>query len=306
MVFRLRALAVRAADHPRLAAARTLGRLLLTAARRFSAHQCSLLAAAVSYYVMFSIFPLLVFAAGVAGLLLRDPDLQQRAIDAVMDALPLSPTQGRQNLEDLFRTISGPASGGIGLVGLLGSAWSASNMFGALRRSLNVVFEAGDRPLLRAKLTDFVTMGLLGLLLVGSVGATAILALASGRAQGPEGVRPLVTALWLVPTYLLPFVVSLGAFLLLYRLVPARQPSLRAALPGALVAALMFEVAKNLFGLYVRNFANFDVVFGSLGAVAAFLFWVYVSASIALFGAEVSATLAGGEEGRQREASPPA
>jgi len=213
---------------------------------------------------------------------------------------------GRQDLEDLFRTISGPASGGIGLVGLLGSAWSASNMFGALRRSLNVVFEAGDRPLLRAKLTDFVTMGLLGLLLVGSVGATAILALASGRAQGPEGVRPLVTALWLVPTYLLPFVVSLGAFLLLYRLVPARQPSLRAALPGALVAALMFEVAKNLFGLYVRNFANFDVVFGSLGAGAAFLFWVCVSASIALFGAGVLATLAGGEEGRQREASPPA
>ncbi len=306
MVLRLRALAVRAANHRRLAAARTLCRLFLTAARRFSAHQCSLLAAAISYYVMFSIFPLLVFAAGVAALFLRDPDLQQRAIDAVMDALPLSPSEGRRDLEELFRAISGPASGSIGLIGLLGSAWSASNMFGALRRSLNVVFEAVDRTLLRAKLTDFVTMGLLGLLLVGSVGATVGLALASRRAQGPEGARPLVAALWLVPTYLLPFAVSLVAFLLLYRLVPARQPSLRQALPGALVAALIFEVAKNLFGLYVRNFANFDVVFGSLGAVAAFLFWVYISASIVLFGAEVAAALIQEDQGRQTGASRPA
>ncbi len=306
MLVPLRAVVARAANHPRLATARTLLRLLVAAARDYSRHQCSLLAAAVSYYVMFSLFPLLIFAAGVAALVLRDPDLQRRAIDALLEALPLSPSEGRRDLEDLFRAVSGPASGGLGLLGLLGSAWSASNMFGAVRRSLNLVFEAEGRPFLRAKLTDFVTMGLLGLLVVGSVGASAGLALASARAQGPEGVQPLVGALWLLPVYLLPLAVSWAAFLLLYRLVPARPPTLRQALPGAAVAAVLFEVAKALFGLYVRNFANFDLVFGSLGAVAAFLFWVYLSTSIAFYGAEVTAQVVRGGGERGEGPSPPA
>jgi membrane protein len=147
-----------------LAFLRTLARLLLTAARGYSQHGCSLLAAAISYYVMFSLFPLLIFAAGVAALILRDPDLQRRAIDAILDALPLNPIKGRQDLEDLFRTISGPTSGGIGLLGLVGSAWSASNMLAAVRRSLDVVFETPSRPLVRGKLADFTAMAALSLL----------------------------------------------------------------------------------------------------------------------------------------------
>ncbi len=279
-----------------LAPLRTLVRLLLTAARGHSRHGCSLLAAAISYYVMFSLFPLIIFAAGMAALVLRDPDLQRRAIDSILEALPLSPTEGRQDLEELFRAISGPTSGGIGLLGLLGSAWSASNMLAAVRRSLDVVFEAQSRPLVRAKLTDFAAMAALGLLLLASIALSLSLSLAQRALEGEGAAGIVMDVLLLALSYLLPLGVSLAAFLFLFAWVPAVRPSWRQALPGAVVAALLFEAAKNVFGLYVRNFANFDVVFGSLGAVAAFLFWVYLSATIMLYGAEVVAATRKEEE----------
>ncbi len=279
-----------------LAPLRTLVRLLLTAARSHSRHGCSLLAAAISYYVMFSLFPLIIFAAGMAALVLRDPDLQRRAIDSILEALPLSPTEGRQDLEELFRAISGPTSGGIGLLGLLGSAWSASNMLAAVRRSLDVVFEAQSRPLVRAKLTDFAAMAALGLLLLASIALSLSLSLAQRALEGEGAAGVVMDVLLLALSYLLPLGVSLAAFLFLFAWVPAVRPSWRQALLGAVVAALLFEAAKNVFGLYVRNFANFDVVFGSLGAVAAFLFWVYLSATIMLYGAEVVAATRKEEE----------
>ena len=73
---------------------------------------------------------------------------------------------------------------------------------------------------------------------------------------------------------------------------------------GALVAAFAFEIAKNAFLWYSQNFANYNLVYGSLGAVIALLFWAYISAIILLFGAEMSvvyssrATVGGRQEGK--------
>jgi uncharacterized BrkB/YihY/UPF0761 family membrane protein len=70
--------------------------------------------------------------------------------------------------------------------------------------------------------------------------------------------------------------------------VPARRRSLGQIWPGALVAAVVFEAAKFGFSIYLEHFSNYNVVFGSLGAVAAFLFWLYLSGLILLFGAEIA------------------
>ena len=94
--------------------------------------------------------------------------------------------------------------------------------------------------------------------------------------------------LWTLGLLAIPFLFSFAAFMFLYTLIPAKNGTLQSAIPGALVAASVFELVKNLFGFYVENFANFDVVFGSMGAVAGFLFWVFISSQIMLFGAELS------------------
>lgn len=93
---------------------------------------------------------------------------------------------------------------------------------------------------------------------------------------------------WYLGMALLPLAFSFVIFALVYRFVPNDRISWRDVWPGALLAAFLFEVAKNAFAWYLANFANYSLVCGSLGAVIAFLFWSYLSALILLLGAELA------------------
>ena len=192
-------------------------------------------------------------------------------------------------MTEAVRGVAGVGSGALGILGLLGMAWSGSNMFGVIRRSLNAAYDIqSSRPFVRQKLVDFGLMIALGPFFVCSVAATAGLRTARSYTQELVGASSAVGLAWDAAVLLVPFLLSFAAFLVLYWLAPAARLGPRDVWPGALVAALLFESAKVLFSLYLENFANYDVVFGSLGAVVAFLFWVYVSANILLLGAEVA------------------
>jgi membrane protein len=90
------------------------------------------------------------------------------------------------------------------------------------------------------------------------------------------------------------------AFTLLYVLMPARRVPLAPAVVGGVFAALAFEVAKRLFGLYIARFPTYEVVYGALAVLPLFLLWVYVSWVIVLVGAAVTATLTEGPLRRRR------
>ena len=87
---------------------------------------------------------------------------------------------------------------------------------------------------------------------------------------------------------MVPAMFSFGAFVVLYRFVPNAPIKIGDVWPGALVAAIFFEVIKNGFSFYLANFGRYDVIYGSLGAVVAFLFWMYLAAVVLLLGAEVA------------------
>jgi membrane protein len=110
---------------------------------------------------------------------------------------------------------------------------------------------------------------------------------ASADEFGPlAGQSPL----WEIPSILVPALVTFASFAALYRWVPASHPRWRDVLPGAIFAGVLFEVLKNSFAIYIANFNNYDVIFGSLAGIAIFLFYVYLSAIILLIGAEVART----------------
>jgi membrane protein len=90
---------------------------------------------------------------------------------------------------------------------------------------------------------------------------------------------------------LLPALLTLATFVLLYRIVPASHPKLRDVLPGAVLATLLFEVLKNSFAIYVANFNNFDVVYGSLAGALLFLLYTFLASNILLAGGELTRTL---------------
>ncbi len=254
---------------------------------------CTQLAASMSYYILFSIFPLAILVVSIAGLILTDDTLRGRVVDTLLEALPLSSGAGREDLEALIDPIAHGRSA-VGLISILGLLWGASGMMGALRYSMNTAWDHDHRrPFVRGKLVDFGLVIGVGGLLALSIAATMLLQVARqlsdgvGDALGPFG--PGAGALVTVIVVLVPFAMTTTTFTLVFKLVPSVKVRTRDALAGALLAGALFELLKNGFAFYLRNFANYDAVYGSLGATIALLFFIYLGACVLLLGAELAA-----------------
>lgn len=273
---------------------RFLKTLLQQAAGEYVRDDCAQLAAAISYYAVFSLFPLLIFVVAMAGLLIQDRSVQEDIVDEVLKNIPLSEGEGRDSVTDAVRGVGESGAGALGLLGLVGMAWSGSSLFGALRKALNAAFDDTEskRPFVPQKAIDLGLVLALAVFFLVSIGATAFLRIVRNNSSELGALGDAAESaglLWDGASYAIPLVFSFIAFTALYCLVPSRLRSPIEVWPGALVAAVVFEAAKLGFSFYLENFTSYDVVMGSLGAVAAFLFWIYVSANIMLFGAEVAA-----------------
>ena len=262
-------------------------------AQEFAADRCTQLAAAVAYYVLFSIFPLAILLVSISGLLLTDDRLRADVVDEIFLALPLSEGEGRDNLES---AVDGIATGFslIGLVAILGLVWSATMMMGAIRQALNQVWGVPHRyPLLKGKLLDLTLVFSVGVLISASISATVLLQVARNLSDGlSDALGPLGVGAGgavEVLAILVPLLISFGTFAALYKYVPRVRTHFRHVWPGALLAAVLFELLKNGFAIYLRFFGDYDAIYGSLGAVVIFLFFVYLSAVAMLIGAEMAA-----------------
>lgn len=258
----------------------------------YGADRCSSYAASIAYYAIFSLFPLALFAVTLAGyvLLTGDTARQERVINSLMEALPLNEQSGRAELRDALTAVA-QGRGGLGLVGLIGAAYSASALFGAIRTSLNTVFKVEQqRPLIQGKLLDLGMVFGLGTLLMLSMALTALIAAMQTQSERLFGanVGALAQIGLSLAYFIAPAIVSFGVFAFIYKIVPHAELNWRDTIPGALMAALGFEALKIGFAQYVANFGNYDAVYGTLGFVIVFMFFAYLSAQIMLLGAEMT------------------
>jgi membrane protein len=276
--------------------------------QKYSADNCSQLAAAISYYVLFSLVPLAIFLASVFGIIMRDDDLEAKVIDRVTDAVAFDNQDGRDFVANTVHGVS-RASGALGAFAIAAAAWSGAAMFGAMRRSLNIVWRTDTRlPFAQQKLVDLSMVLGMGILLGASVGAT--IALRTIREVSDDLLGPLsreTGLFWEVVPFLVPGFLSFVTFLLIYRYVPNVRHRFADVWPGALLAAVLFEALKNGFAIYVAHFRAYDAIYGVLGGVLLFLTWTYLSASILLLGGEVASLyprLVSGELQSEALASP--
>ena len=271
---------------------RRLWQLVKHSVLGFRDDNCPQMAAAISYYVLFSLFPLVILSISVLGFVLQDNDIERNLIDELTGLLPVD-AEGAEGVEDAVRELTGASRGVLGLLGLAGLAWIATPMFGVIRRSLDIAFDlSGRRPFIRQKLVDFGMMALLGIIFLASLGATTTIRVARETIENTRVLGELAEGLgfgWAIVAFVVPAAMSFVAFSLLYWLVPATHVRLRHVWPGALLAAVLFETVKVAFGIYLQYFGRYDLIFGSLGALAAFLFLVFLSANTLLMGAEISA-----------------
>ena len=257
--------------------------LLWQAIVNFGKDRVPQLAAAISYFALLSIFPFLLLALAIFGLVLRDGELQQRVLTEIVAALPIeAPT-----IEEALGNLAGSGAS-MGVFALVGTVIAATALARSLRGSLNVIFRAEEqRPLLLSWLVDMTVLPVLGLLFIASLLLSTVWRFAQAVADdlGLEEVAPL----WELGALAIPALLSFVGLLLLYLLLPNRSLHLLDLWPGALIAMLGFQIGTFVFAIYFENFGAYDLIYGSLGGVIALLAWVYVSSLILLFGAEVAA-----------------
>ena len=267
-----------------------LGRIFLVALivrtiQEMSADDATHMAAGVAYYALFSLFPLLLGLIAILSFFLESQDIQTRLTSFATDYLPGSGRLVEENIKGVlaFR-------GALGLFAVVGLFWSGSAIFGAVNRSINRAWDVHkDRPIYIGKPRQLVMALAVGLLFMMSV-STATLARIAGRLGQIDfpGVDFLVSNFVRVLLQGSSFLLMLMIFLLIYKFMPNTKTYWRYIWPGAVVGAFLFEICKNLFIVYLNQFAKFENIYGSLAPVIALLLWAYVSSLILILGAELS------------------
>ena len=258
--------------------------MLWQAIVNFARDRVPQMAAGISYFALLSIFPFLLLALAIFGVVLRDEELQQRVLAEIVAALPIeAPT-----VEEALRNIAGRGAS-IGVFALIGTVIAAGALARSLRGSLNVIFRAEqERSLLRGWLVDMTVLPVLGLLFIASLLLSTVWRFVEALA-GKIEVFERATLFWEIGAFAIPAVLSFTGLLLLYLLLPNRSLRVVDLWPGVLIATVGFQVGTFVFSIYFENFGAYDIVYGSLGGVIALLAWVFVSSIILLFGAEVAA-----------------
>lgn len=243
------------------------------------------LGAALAFYTVFSIAPLLVIAVSVAGLLFGR-DAAQGQLTAQLSRI-LGDVPGKA-VEAMLIGASKPASGILAsLIGVVTLLIGSTGVFVELQDSLNTVWGAQPRPghtawtLLRSRLLSFAFVLGMGLLLLLTLVLSAVVSAVSHYLD----VLPFSAVLLQLGNQAFSFAVTTALLAMMYKILPDAEVAWKDVWIGALLTAALFTLGKYLIGLYL-GLSSFSSTFGAAGSLVAILSWVYYSAQILLFGAE--------------------
>ena len=260
-------------------------RLVQESLNEFGTENGGLLAASVSYNLLLSVFPLGLAVVYIAGSFPQSPYTQDQIIRGIAYLMPVS-------RELIANTITGVASarGAIGILALIGLIVGGFGFFNTIRRSLNTAWGLRrPQPLLKSQLVNFAMMIGAAIFLFLSVLITASLSTVSERTIPIRGGGMVGTlSVERILANVLATAIAFIVFLLLYKFVPDKRPRWRDIWIGALAAAISFEITKIIFVIYLTAFNPYNLIYGSIGALIAFLIWTYISAYLFLFIAKVT------------------
>ncbi len=265
------------------------GRLIVpavrAAGRQFYEDSCPNLAAAISFYALLSLIPVLFLVIAFAGYMIGSSQDTYNAVLAwVREFIPHLNEDFTRNLEWVVEN-----RGRLSWLGLGSLVIAAGLVFQATEFALDRVFAVGRRrSFIRSRLLSVAVVVGMGLvMLFSSYVGVLVHAIKADPDLAPLG-RDLVMPLarWLNLQYFTSVALVVGAFTLSLRVFPHAFVSWRDAFTGACIGTFFWEVGRRIFLWYLANLAQFYVVYGSLGALVAVMVWIYMSATIFLFAAE--------------------
>ena len=292
----------RAPDQPTQLTRRAWPSVLKRTVKEYKADNLPDLAAALTYYGVLAIFPMLIVLVSVLGLI--GTSVTQPLIDNLGKVAPGAAKQIFTSAITNIQNNQGTA-GVLVIVGLAGALWSASGYVGAFMRASNVVWDVEEgRPIWKTIPVRLgVTVVTLLLLTAGAIAVTFTGGLAR-EVGNVIGVGNTAVQIWDIAKW--PVLVVLVAVMLaiLYYAAPnVKQPGFHWVTPGGLLAVLLWIAVSALFALYVANFSSYNKTYGALASVIVFLVWLWITNTVILLGAELNAEL---ERARQIEGGLPA
>jgi membrane protein len=244
--------------------------------------------AAIAYYAVFSLAPLLILVIAVAAIVFGR-EAAQGAIIAQFNSL-----MGREGAGALQAMIESASKSGSGIAAVIGIGTlilAASGTFGEIQASLNVIWNAKSpkeegfiAALVRRRLLSLTLVTVIGFLLLVSLVVSAALA-ASGDFLAQA--FPVLTPILQVANFVATFSVITALFAMMFKLLPDVDIGWRDVWLGAVVTAALFTVAKYLVGFYIGS-SEVTSSYGAAGALVIILLWIYYSAQVMLFGAEIT------------------
>jgi len=262
--------------------------ILLRVYRGFFADRVLANAAGVTYYSLLAIFPGIAAVVSVFGLF-ADPHALASHLGTVSGVVPGG---GIEVIRGELDRLAGQGKTTLGIsfaVSLLLSLWFANSSMTALFDALNIVYDEKEkRSYLKFYATSLaVTVGFIGFLLLAIAFVIAL-----PVALNFVGRSGLTGTILNVARWPLLFLVTAFALGLIYRFGPSRdEPRWQWISWGAAVAALLWLAASGLFSWYAANFGSFNKTYGSLGAVAGFMTWMWLSIIVVLVGGELNAAI---------------
>ena len=285
------ALRGRAPDHPAQLSRRSWWGVLKRTVAEFQSDNLSDWAAALTYYSVLALFPMLIVLVALLGLVGQDATVTT-LIGSMQDA---GLGKVAKSIRDPLQSVIDHKGGAGALLGfaLLGSLWSASGYVGAFMRAANAIYDVqeGRSFWKRRPMQVVMTLGMvlvLALVLIALV-LTGSLAVAIGDAIG---VGRDAVDVWNVAKWPTLMVVVMTMFALLYYVAPnVRQPRFRWITPGGILGVLLWVAASAGFGIYLSHLGSYDRTYGSLATVIVFLVWLWITNLALLLGAEFDAEL---------------
>jgi len=264
--------------------------IILTAGKSFDEQHGAEAAASISYYSLFSMFPLLLFLVSILGFFIEKLGAPVKIAELITQAIPISRDLVYNNL---IQILNARSLGGI--IGIIGLMWAASSVFITVSRNINRAWsDASERNVIQNRLVAFTMIVVLLVLTGGWIASTILFGLV------PKIVIPYFgeidifqTQTWYYLSNLLPWSLAFLILLGLYFWIPNTQVKWKEAFWGAIIASIALNLATRVFTwLLSSGLAAFDILYGSLGTALALLTWVYISALIILIGAHLSSAIA--------------
>ena len=259
--------------------------ILRISLRNAARKNLSLVAGGVAYYLLLALFPALAALVSIYGLLTNPADVVKHA-QSLSGMLPASTVK---LISDELQQIVSASSKSLGLGAVIGIAvavWSGLNGMTGIMSALDIAY---GHPEKRSFFRFYVTGLLLTIVVIG--GVLIAMALVAGLPMLMGGMETIGPTRWvgLVIEWPLLIVFVMGALTLIYRYGPDHNNTKwRFASPGVISATILWVFGSALFSFYVYHFNSYNRTYGSLGALLVLLTWLWLSAFVVLFGAEIN------------------